>query len=138
MGKVSLALALTALVACIGLLVHSSPALAQQPASPRQLGVLMAGSWTEERLQAFGQGFRDAGYVEGRDIQLQWRHAHGNYSQLAQFEGELRFPRRWVPSSENRGAGPQADRARGGVRAFFKRLVTLQLSSRVSSSSSST
>ena len=62
---------------------------AQQPASPRRIGMLFAGSWTEEMVQAFRQGLLDAGYVEGRDVVIEWRPAKGNYDLLPQLAADL-------------------------------------------------
>ena len=84
-----LTFALAILVVCLGPLGIDSPADAQQPASPRHIGVLLAGSWTEEMVQAFRQGLLDAGWVEGRDVVIDWRHAHGNYDRLPQLAVDL-------------------------------------------------
>jgi putative ABC transport system substrate-binding protein len=73
-----LAFALATVVACFGPFDVFSPADAQQPAWPRNIGVLFAGSWTQEMVQALRQGLRDAGYVEGRDVVVERRHANGN------------------------------------------------------------
>ena len=62
---------------------------AQQPASPRHIGVLQAGSWSEEMRRAFMQGLLDAGYAEGRDVAIEWRAANGNYDRLPQLAAEL-------------------------------------------------
>jgi len=84
-----LAFALLTLVACPQPFGLSLAADAQQPASPRRIGVLLAGSWTEEMVQAFEQGLKDAGYVEGRDVVTVWRRANGNYGQLPQLATDL-------------------------------------------------
>ena len=57
---------------------------AQQPASPRHIGVLQAGPWSEEMRRAFMEGLLDAGYAEGRDVAIEWRAANGNYDRLPQ------------------------------------------------------
>lgn len=80
----------SALAVFIGLLIECTPiAVAQQPPMPHQIGVLQAGSWTKDFMSEFRQGFRDAGYVEGRDIQFHWRRVHGDYDQLAHSAADL-------------------------------------------------
>ena len=88
-GRRLLLFALVTLVACLGLLRLGSAADAQQPTSPRHIGVLLAGSWTDEMVQAFQQGLLDAGYVEGRDVVIEWRRARGSYDRLPQFAADL-------------------------------------------------
>jgi len=79
--------ALVALVARLGL---PSPADAQQPTSPRHIGVLLAlFSQESKEAQAFRQGLRDAGYVEGRDVVIEWRSASGDYDQVPRLVSEL-------------------------------------------------
>jgi hypothetical protein len=62
----SFAFAIVALGACLGLFGIPSAPSAQQPASPRHIGVLQTGSWSEEMVQAFRQGLMDNGVAEGR------------------------------------------------------------------------
>jgi putative ABC transport system substrate-binding protein len=39
--------------------------------------------------QAFREGLRDAGYVEGRDIVIEWRSANGDYDRIPELAAEL-------------------------------------------------
>jgi len=82
--------ALIALTSCLGPLAFPSPADAQQPASPRHVGVLLVG-WSPEdkEVQEFRQGLRDAGYGEGRDVVIEWRSANGDYNRIPQLAADL-------------------------------------------------
>ena len=79
------AFAIAILVACLGLLNLPSAADAQQP---RRIGVPFAGSWTDEMVLAFRQGLRDAGFAEGPDVAIEWRH-EGNYDRLPKLAADL-------------------------------------------------
>jgi len=63
---------------------------AQRPASPQRIGVLLVGPSPESKeAQAFRQGLGDAGYVEGRDVVIEWRSANGNYDKVAGLAADL-------------------------------------------------
>jgi putative ABC transport system substrate-binding protein len=58
---------------------------AEQRTTPRRIGVLLAAqSVTGKYARAFRDGLRDSGYVEGRDVLIEWRSAEGDYTQLPQ------------------------------------------------------
>jgi putative ABC transport system substrate-binding protein len=82
--------ALAALVAYLGLFGFASAADAQQPASPRRIGVLLVAFSPESKeVEAFREGLRDAGYAEGRDIVIEWRYANGDYDQVPRLVADL-------------------------------------------------
>ncbi len=81
---------LAALAASPALLSQPHSTCAQQPASPRRIGVLIAAlSLESKEVEAFRQGLRDAGYTEGRDVVIEWRSAAGNYAQLPALATDL-------------------------------------------------
>jgi putative ABC transport system substrate-binding protein len=85
-----LLLALIALATALGLFGLAGGADAQQPASPRRIGVLLGSSLPESKeAQAFRQGLLDAGYADGRDVVIEWRSANGDFSQIPQLAVDL-------------------------------------------------
>jgi putative ABC transport system substrate-binding protein len=61
---------------------------AQQPAKAFRIGYL-SGSNFDAREEAFRQGLRDLGYIEGQNIVIEWRFAKGEEDRLAALAGEL-------------------------------------------------
>jgi putative ABC transport system substrate-binding protein len=69
----------------LALLAAPAPAKAQQPAGKVfRIGFLGAASLsTHGRLiEAFRQGLRDQGYVEGQNLAIEYRWAEGKYERL--------------------------------------------------------
>ena len=90
MTRRCLLLALISLAACPELFGFVSAADAQQPTSPRRIGVLLAIFPPESKeAQAFRQGLRDAGYAEGRDVVIEWRSANGDYARIPELVADL-------------------------------------------------
>jgi len=69
----------------------SSPVQAQQPGRVPQIGFLIASSPSAmaPRLDAFQQGLRELGYVEGKNIIIERRHADGKSDHLPALAAEL-------------------------------------------------
>ncbi|HTS53400.1 MAG TPA: ABC transporter substrate-binding protein [Burkholderiales bacterium] len=89
-GRRALACGLAAVVAFFGPLDLTAAADAQQPSSPRRIGVLLAVYSPEsEEAKAFRQGLQDAGYVEGRDVIIEWRWANGEYARVPEQVADL-------------------------------------------------
>ena len=66
-------------------------ATAQQPKKVPRIGFLGASSASvlAARIEAFRQGLRDLGYVEGKNIVIEWRSAEGKLDRLPALAAEL-------------------------------------------------
>ena len=60
-----------------------------QQAKVARLGFLGSASATGFQVEALRAGLRDFGYVEGRNIFIEWRFAEGKYDQLPKLAAEL-------------------------------------------------
>ena len=64
-------------------------ALAQNPKSTPRIGHLIATSDSPGRINAFRQGLRDLGYIEGKNIIIEWRHGEAKLDRLPALAAEL-------------------------------------------------
>ena len=73
------------------LLATVSTAQAQQPANVPRIGYLSGSSFSALaiRIDAFRQGLRDLGYLEGKNIAIEWRDANGNFDRARELAAEL-------------------------------------------------
>jgi ABC-type uncharacterized transport system substrate-binding protein len=62
---------------------------AQQPTKIPWIGFLFIGSKDQPHLDSFRQGLRDLGYVEGKNIAIEYRHAEGKPDALPALAAEL-------------------------------------------------
>jgi ABC-type uncharacterized transport system substrate-binding protein len=64
---------------------------AQQPTKVPRIGFLTGGSPTQisARTEALHQGLRDLGYMEGKNIVIEWRFAEGKLDRLSALAAEL-------------------------------------------------
>jgi len=63
---------------------------AQQPAKVPRIGYLGTSlSAIAARIEAFRQGLRELGYVEGKNIVIEWRYAEGKFDRLPALVAEL-------------------------------------------------
>ncbi len=64
---------------------------AQQPTKIPRIGYLTGTSPSANaaRIEAFRQGLRELGYVEGKNIVIEWRYAEGKLDRLAALAAEL-------------------------------------------------
>src|SRR5262245_54502121 len=82
---------------CLGLLlttfllVTASIADAQQPTKTSRIGWLAAGSASgvAPLTDAFRQGLRQLGYIEGKNIVIEFRHAEGKFDRLPDLAAEI-------------------------------------------------
>ena len=79
------------LMLALAILVASLATEAQQPTKVPRIGVLLPISDPERtrNLEAFRQGLRDLGYVEGQSIALEYRFADGKVERLPELAAEL-------------------------------------------------
>jgi putative ABC transport system substrate-binding protein len=73
----------------LGILAAPPAAGAQQPAKVPRVGLLRPGSPPDPYVEAFRQGLRDLGYVEGQTIALEYRWAEGSPARLPSLAAEL-------------------------------------------------
>ena len=66
------------------LVVGVGLAQAQQPKKVSRIGILFGStpSANSRRIEAFRQGMRELGYVEGKNIVIEWRYADGKPDRL--------------------------------------------------------
>ncbi len=85
MGKKVIGFALSTL-----LLALSLSAEAQQPAKIPRIGFLLGSSpGSDPRVEAFRQGLRELGHVEGKNIAVEYRFAEGQEDRLTKLVAEL-------------------------------------------------
>jgi putative tryptophan/tyrosine transport system substrate-binding protein len=100
---------ITALTLGALLFALSVPVWAQQATKVPQIGfiIVTSPSANAARIDAFRQGLRDLGYVEGKNIVIQYRWAEGKFDRLPELAAELVRLKVDVIVS----AGPQPTRA---------------------------
>ena len=69
--------------------VCAALASAQQSQNIPRVGILFIGGRDQPHLEAFKQGLRERGYVEGKNIALEYRYAEGREDRLPELAAEL-------------------------------------------------
>jgi putative ABC transport system substrate-binding protein len=79
------------LALCIILLALYLPVWAQQPTKIARIGYLTGSSLSSQapNSEAFRQGLRELGYIEGKNIVIEWRSAEGNRDRQRALAAEL-------------------------------------------------
>ncbi len=80
-----------AVILAVSLILAPLAVEAQQPGKVPRIGVLVVGSASSEstRIEAFRQGLRELGYVEGRNLMVEWRFADGDTGRLPALAADL-------------------------------------------------
>jgi putative tryptophan/tyrosine transport system substrate-binding protein len=83
--------ALPSILVAVVLLAVAVMAEAQQPTKIPRIGYLSATSPSANlaRIEAFRQGLRELGYVEGKNIVIEWRYAEGKLDHVRELAAEL-------------------------------------------------
>ena len=62
---------------------------AQQPPKVPRIGIVFIGGRDQPHLASFKQGLRERGYIEGKNIYLEYRYAEGHYDRLPGLAADL-------------------------------------------------
>src|SRR5688500_19622324 len=79
------------LVLCSAVFAPCSAVQGQQPTKIPRIGYLstVSPAANATRIEALRQGLRDLGYVEGKNIVIEWRYAEGKVDRLPSLAAEL-------------------------------------------------
>jgi putative tryptophan/tyrosine transport system substrate-binding protein len=74
---------------CVLLLALCFPAEAQRPGKIHRVAVLSPGTQPRPVIEAFKQGLRDLGYVEGKNVRFEYHYADWKLERLPELAAEL-------------------------------------------------
>ena len=75
--------------AVVAFTTSGAVAQAQQSKKVARIGILFIGGRDQPHLEAFKQGLRERGYIEGKNIVLDYRYAEGDVDRLTSLATEL-------------------------------------------------
>ncbi len=78
-----------AIALCAVLFALCFSAWAQRPEKVPRIGYLNTSYFNASRAKAFREGLHDLGYIEGKNIIIEWRYANGNLDRLPELAAEL-------------------------------------------------
>jgi len=73
----------------VGLTLASVQLAEAQPKKVPRIGLLRAGSPPDSYVEAFRQGLRELGYIEGQNIAIEYRWAEGKPERIPDLTAEL-------------------------------------------------
>src|SRR6266545_3242177 len=87
--RMNLAFAISLLVTI--LLTITSPVTGEQSTKVPRIGYLTVASLSSNvaRIEAFRRGLRELGYLEGKNIVIEWRSAEGKFERQGELAAEL-------------------------------------------------
>ena len=103
------------------LLALSYSVSAQQPTKTPRIGYIATAfpSSTPARIEAFRQGLRQLGYVEGKNIVIEYRYAEGKSERLPDLVAELVRLKVDIIVTTSAGAALAAKKASGTIPIVF-------------------
>lgn len=107
---------------CCALVPWIAAAQAQPARSVARVGVVSPGSPPPGPLESFRHGLRERGYVEGRNLQIEWRFADGRNERLPGLIDDLVKARVDVMFVVNTQAAQAAKKAAGDIPVVFARV----------------
>lgn len=110
------------LIAALCVLVACVPLGHAQPAKLARVGIISPGSPPPGPLESFRAGLRELGYVEGRNLQLEWRFADGRNERLPALVEDLVSAKVDVMFVVNTQAAQAAKKAAGPIPVVFARV----------------
>jgi putative tryptophan/tyrosine transport system substrate-binding protein len=78
-----------AVVRALSLILAPLVVEAQQPGKVYRIGVLVVPEGFQSNVDAFGDGMRDLGYTEGKNVIIEYREAGGRYERLPELVSDL-------------------------------------------------